>query len=126
MVFDPNNNIVIKQATLVRDSLLVVDVPGPQPAWTEFALTQNYPNPFNPTTVVSYQLPVASDVKLAVYDLLGREVMVVVDERKAAGRHEVRLDARPGGQGAGLSSGVYIYRLTAGQYVESRKMVLMK
>jgi N-acetylneuraminic acid mutarotase len=87
---------------------------------TSFLLEQNYPNPFNPTTVVSYQLPVVSDVKLAVYDLLGREVTVLVDEKKPAGRYEFRFDA------TGLSSGVYVYRLTTGEYVESRRMVLIR
>jgi hypothetical protein len=87
---------------------------------TEFALSQNYPNPFNPATIVRYQLPGVSDVRLVVYDLLGREVAVLQQERATAGRHEVTFD------GARLSSGVYICRLTAGKYVESRKMILMK
>ena len=87
---------------------------------TEYSLGQNYPNPFNPTTVVSSQLPVASNVRLVIYDLLGREVSVLVNERRAAGSYEDVFDASE------LSSGVYIYRLTAGQYVESRKMILMR
>ncbi len=85
-----------------------------------FALEQNYPNPFNPTTGVRFQVPEVSDVKLVVYDILGREVAVLVNERKSAGTYEARFDA------SGLSSGVYIYRLTAGMYVQSRKMVLLK
>jgi hypothetical protein len=85
-----------------------------------FALGQNYPNPFNPTTVVSYQLPVASLVQLSVYDLLGREVTVLVHERKAAGSHNEQFDA------SGLASGVYFYRLTAGNFVQTRKMVVVK
>jgi hypothetical protein len=85
-----------------------------------FGLEQNYPNPFNPSTGIRYQVPGASDVKLSVFDLLGREVAVLVNERKAPGRYEVRFD------GSELSSGVYFYRLTAGAFAESRKMVLMK
>jgi hypothetical protein len=85
-----------------------------------YALFQNYPNPFNPTTVLSFQLPVASHVRLAVYDLLGREVAVLIDEDKGAGSYEVAFDAR------GLAGGMYIYRLTAGSFVQSMKMVLMK
>lgn len=92
---------------------------------TVFALSQNFPNPFNPTTVVSYQLPVASHVQLAVYDLLGREVAVLVNEYQAAGSYNVKFSAS-GGDGAGLPSGVYYYRLTAGQYAESRRMLLLK
>ncbi len=85
-----------------------------------FALQQNYPNPFNPRTVISSQLSVVSNVKLAIYDVLGREVMVLVNERRAAGAYEDTFDA------SGLASGVYIYRLTAGSFVAARKMVLMK
>jgi hypothetical protein len=85
-----------------------------------FSLAQNFPNPFNPTTIVRYQVPVATDARLVVYDLLGREVAVLVDEPKAPGRYEVRFD------GTGLASGVYFYTLTGGGYVESKKLVLMK
>ena len=94
------------------------DVSGAPPM--EFALRQNYPNPFNPTTVVSYDLSAVSEVKLVVYDILGREVVILVNEKQEPGRYNVRLD------GSGLSSGVYVYRLTTGQYVESRRMVLLK
>jgi hypothetical protein len=65
-------------------------------------------------------LPAVSEVRLVVYDLPGREVAVLVNERKPAGRYEVKVD------GGGLSGGVYLYRLTAGNYVQTRKMVLMK
>ncbi len=84
------------------------------------ALEQNYPNPFNPRTGVRFQVSVVSHVRLVVYDLLGREVGVLVDEVKPVGTYEASFDA------AGLPSGLYVYRLTAGQYSESRKMVLMK
>ena len=85
-----------------------------------FALRQNYPNPFNPTTVVSYELPQASEVKLVVYDVLGREVAVLVNERKLPGRYTVKFDA------TGVASGVYFYRLQAGSFVEVRKLVVLK
>jgi photosystem II stability/assembly factor-like uncharacterized protein len=86
----------------------------------EFVLGQNYPNPFNPTTVVRYQLPAASDVKLVVYDLLGRDVAVLVNEPKAPGSYEVRFDGR------GLASGVYLYTLTAGGFLQTRKLLLLR
>ncbi len=84
------------------------------------ALEQNYPNPFNPKTGIRFEVLGVSNVKIAVYDLLGREVAVLVNEKKAPGNYEVSFD------GSGLSSGVYFYRLTAGQFVETRKMILMK
>jgi hypothetical protein len=85
-----------------------------------FALDQNYPNPFNPTTVARSQLPTASHVTLVVYDLLGREVAVLANERRVAGYYQDTYDA------TGLASGVYICRLTAGTFVKSIKMLLMK
>ena len=85
-----------------------------------FELGQNYPNPFNPSTVISYQLPVASEVSLKVYDMLGREVATLVSGRQEAGRYSVSFNA------ASLSSGVYFYRLQAGAFVETKKMMLVK
>jgi hypothetical protein len=87
---------------------------------SEYSLSEAYPNPFNPTTAISYQLSAVSDVKLVVYDLLGREVATLVNERKAPGKYEATFDA------SRLASGVYIYRLSAGPFVESRKLVFMK
>ena len=101
-------------------------LPGPAVA-DGFALYQNYPNPFNPTTTIRYivggvrdQASGVSNVRLSVYDLLGREVAVVVDERQTPGEHEVRVDGRS------LASGMYFYRLTAGNYSAVRKMTIIK
>lgn len=92
-----------------------------------YALWQNYPNPFNPTTVISYQLPAVSDVRLVVYDILGREVSVLVNERQNPGRYELRFDARlSGGQASGLSSGVYFYRLQAGDFAQTKRLMVLK
>jgi hypothetical protein len=85
-----------------------------------FALMQNYPNPFNPSTTFRYALPKSSEVRLSVYDILGREVPVLVNERRDAGVHEVKFDA------SSLSSGVYFYRIQAGTYVETRKLLVLK
>jgi hypothetical protein len=87
---------------------------------TAYALQQNYPNPFNPNTTIEYELPKSSMVKLIVYDLLGREVSVLVNERRDAGVHEVNFD------GSNLASGVYLCRLTAGDFVQSRKLAILK
>ncbi len=85
-----------------------------------FVLEQNYPNPFNPTTVVSYSLPSASEVKLEVFDVLGKKVATLVNQRQAAGSYSESFNA------ANLSSGVYFYRLQAGGFVSSKKMMLVK
>ena len=85
-----------------------------------FALSQNYPNPFNPITVISYQLQVQSDVRLVVFDLLGREVATLVNEKKEAGNYTATFN------GANLTSGVYFYKLTAGNFSEIKKMTLIK
>lgn len=85
-----------------------------------FNLFQNFPNPFNPSTLINYQLPVSSHVVLNVYDALGREVKALVNERQKAGYHEVKFD------GTRFSSGVYIYRLSAGNFVSVKKMLMVK
>jgi hypothetical protein len=86
----------------------------------EFNLAQNYPNPFNPSTTIKFELPRASRVALTVYDVLGRQVSVLVNERRNAGVYEVKFD------GSELASGVYFYRIQAGDYVATKKLVLMK
>jgi len=86
----------------------------------EFALRQNYPNPFNPITKIWYELPNHTKVSLKVYDLLGREVAVLVDEEKQAGRYEVDWEPRE------ISSGVYFYRLQASEFVQTRRLILLK
>ena len=87
---------------------------------TKFALYQNYPNPFNPTTKIRYQLPKESKVIIKIYDIRGAEVITLLNEEKEAGIYEVIFNAR------NYSSGVYFYRLQAGNFVETKKMVLMK
>lgn len=85
-----------------------------------FGLNQNYPNPFNPTTVIKYQLPVNSRVSLRVFDVLGREVAKLVDGRMVAGYHQVTFNA------SHLASGIYIYRLSTGNSVLTKKLTLIK
>jgi len=85
-----------------------------------FSLSQNYPNPFNPSTIISYQLPTNSLVTLKVYDILGRDIKTIINERQTGGPHSVTFDA------SNLASGVYFYRLQAGEFVQTRKLVLMK
>ena len=85
-----------------------------------FVLLHNYPNPFNPSTTISYSLPVKSQVDLVIYNTLGESITQLVNEEKEAGKHSVEFNA------TSLPSGVYFYRLQAGSFVETKKMVLMK
>jgi photosystem II stability/assembly factor-like uncharacterized protein len=87
---------------------------------TEFKLFQNYPNPFNPSTTIRYQLPQEAFVTLKLYNILGQEVAALVDEEKDAGSYQVQFDGRV------FSSGVYFYRLRAGEFVETKKLLLLK
>jgi len=86
----------------------------------EFGLEQNYPNPFNPATTIKYLIPQLSNVVIKVIDILGNEIATLVNEEKPAGSYEVEFNA------TGLPSGIYFYRLQAGSFVETKKMVLMK
>ncbi len=87
----------------------------------EFSLSQNYPNPFNPSTIIEFSLPNDSDVKLKVYNLLGQEVVSLIDGEMKAGYHKVKFDAT-----SGLASGVYLYKIHAGEYSAVKKLMLLK
>ncbi|MEW5796694.1 MAG: FG-GAP-like repeat-containing protein [Candidatus Zixiibacteriota bacterium] len=94
------------------------DVRSPLPS--TFALAQNYPNPFNPATEITFALPVAADVRLDIFNVLGQKVATLIEQRLEAGEHRALWDA------SDQPSGVYLYRLTAGEFVESKKMLLLK
>jgi len=85
-----------------------------------FRLSQNYPNPFNPSTTIRYELPIASDVRLEVFDVLGKKVATLVSGRQSAGEQRAVFNAN------GLASGVYFYRLKTGSFIETKKMLLLK
>ncbi len=108
----------LKIFSVILNPTSVGDNPNGTPE--TFQLLQNYPNPFNPTTVISYRLPIVSNVRLVVYDLLGREVSVLVNERKSSGSHEVKFD------GSGLASGIYFYRFQAGDFLQTKRLVVLK
>jgi predicted outer membrane repeat protein len=91
----------------------------------EFILSQNYPNPFNPSTTISWQSPAGSHQVLKVFDVLGNEVATLVNEYKPAGSYEVEFNIQSG-EGRDLTSGVYFYQLKAGEYVETKKLILLK
>jgi hypothetical protein len=96
----------------------------------EFSLYQNYPNPFNPSTTIRYSIPISSFVTLKIYDMLGNDVATLVNEQKLTGRYEVNFSTTGGISSSGniynLPSGIYFYRLQAGSFTETKKMILLK
>lgn len=111
-----NNNIPVKLNT---NNLTGINN-GKNSPEKEFVLQQNYPNPFNPTTAISYQISKPGFVTLKVYDMLGKEIATLVNEEKPTGSYSVKFDA------SNLPSGVYVYRLSAGNFIKNQKMILAK
>jgi hypothetical protein len=87
---------------------------------TSYSLSQNYPNPFNPSTTIRYEIPKSGFVKLAVYDALGRELEMLVNEKQSAGTYEVNFNAFQ------IPSGIYFYKLTTDNFNDVKRMVLLK
>ena len=117
-----SNDTVTPQFT-IPVGLLVTDVTGIIPGDElpkEFALKQNYPNPFNPVTTISYELSQSGDVSLVIYNLIGQEIAILIREVQQAGNYTIRWDA------SNVASGIYFYRIQAGDFVRTRKMVLLK
>jgi len=104
----------------ITDTTNVVNVYSESTIINSFSLYQNYPNPFNPSTMIKYQIPDAGFVTLKVYDVLGNEVALLINEQKQAGRYEISFDA------SYFSSGVYIYKITVNDFASAKKMILMK
>jgi|WetSurMetagenome_2_1015567.scaffolds.fasta_scaffold20476_2 hypothetical protein len=115
---NPTNEFYIDDYVL--DNLPPVSVDQENTTPVEFSLSQNYPNPFNPATSIEYAIGSRQFVTLKVCDLLGEEVATLVNEEQPAGKYEVEFD------GSGLSSGIYIYKIAAGNFVETKKMILLK
>lgn len=105
-----NKNGVVLSNDVVKDN----EIPE------EYFLSQNYPNPLNPTTVINYEIPETGNVSLVIFDILGREVETLINEEKPAGRYEIRFD------GTRLASGVYFYQLKAGNFISTKKLILLK
>ena len=108
-----------------NSTILKYDIPtGIIKIWeiiTDYKLNQNYPNPFNPNTNISFAIPKKSNVNLTVYDINGRELSkLIINELKAPGRYEIEFD------GSKYSSGIYFYKISAGEYTRIKKMVLLK
>ncbi len=109
----------------VIDNVMDVDDETDDALPNTFALSQNYPNPFNPETRISYALPTAASVEITVYNVAGQKVRTLVDGHRPAGYHETVWDGR-NASGNTVSSGIYFYRIIAGEFTQSRKMMLLK
>lgn len=125
--FDVNRNTPINRKDTIdfmitsSDGIMMImtfifSYTGPK----EFKLEQNFPNPFNPTTTIQYQLPTDSKITLKVYDILGSEVITLVNEEQEAGYKEIKFNA------GNIASGIYIYRLHSGDFVSVKKMMVVK
>lgn len=119
VLVDIGNNGTIDDTLYINNTVDVEDR-GSLLSPDSYNLTQNYPNPFNPVTTIQYSIPQRSNVTLKVYDIIGNEVATLVNEEKERGVFSVRFDA------SNLASGIYFYRLQAGSFVETKKMILLK
>ncbi len=116
LVSDINHNVIVPT---INAALKETNLPH------QYSLDQNYPNPFNPTTEIQFALPVATDVKLEVFNIVGQKVVTLLEEFREAGRHSITWSGT-NSRGDPVASGVYLYRLTAGDFVQTRKMMLLK
>jgi aminopeptidase N len=115
LVFDPLANIVLKTGNTI-----LVSVEDDKQLPSEFSLEQNYPNPFNPSTTIKFTLPEKEFVTLKIYDVMGNEVVVLLNEEKSEGSHSIDFNAGK------LASGTYYYKLQSGNNIETHKMILLK
>ena len=104
----------------VRGVASAIEDMAPGVAPHTYSLSQNYPNPFNPLTQIEFSIKEAGNVKLTIYDILGREVQILVNEEMAAGSYKTQFDA------ANLASGIYFYRIESGKFNSLKKMMLLK
>jgi hypothetical protein len=118
-IHDPKFTVTLLQETY-KQLGGVVDVEGEEEIPREYSLFQNYPNPFNPTTNIRFSLPTSSNVKITIYDAVGKEVSILVNNSLSAGTHTIEWNAR------NLASGIYFYRIEAGNFVKANKMMLLK
>jgi hypothetical protein len=119
---DARKHTLFGDPALILKNRIVADVPSGPGIPTGFTLNQNYPNPFNPETNISFDLPGSTFVTLKVFNLIGQEVATLVNGQLPAGTHNYRV----GSDKFGLTSGVYFYRISAGDFVQTRKMVLLR
>jgi len=102
------------------DSIFITDILADYQVPTEYSLSQNFPNPFNPITNINYSVPMRNNVELVIFNTLGEKIRILVNEVKNAGNYNVTFDA------SNLPSGVYFYRISAGEFIQTKKLLLLK
>ena len=117
---DYPDRVPANQSSITITPTPITAIAPPESAPSEYALRQNYPNPFNPTTTIPFSLPSRSFVTLKIFDVMGRDVARIVSEEMPAGSYLKQWNA------SGLSSGMYFYRLQAGRYAETKRLVLLR
>jgi hypothetical protein len=115
-----NERIKAGEEVTISNSLISKLIVSADVIPVNYALEQNYPNPFNPVTTINYSLPKDGLVKLVIYNAIGEEVATLVNEQKEAGRYELQFNS------SGLASGIYLYRIKAGEFIQTKKMILLK
>ncbi|MBK8552643.1 MAG: T9SS type A sorting domain-containing protein [Ignavibacteria bacterium] len=115
-----DNILAVKTDSLCNAPIIVNVDNNNQLTPEEFVLYQNYPNPFNPVTTITYSIPISGIVKIKIYDITGREIRLLVNEAKDAGAYEIQFD------GSNLASGIYFYKLEAGSFISTKRMILIK
>lgn len=118
-IHNPAFTVSILKAAIVEVGGTITSV-GNEKLPQVYSLSQNYPNPFNPSTLITFTLPQEGETTLKIYDIVGREVLTLLNEKKSAGIYKYQFNAR------GLASGVYIYRLISGDFIQAKKMILLK
>lgn len=118
--YSPQNKEITYDFVPLADLVTAIGPEASKPSEKRFVLRQNYPNPFNPSTIISYRLLQAAYVKLNIYNILGQKIETLVNEHQLAGKHHVNFNA------GSLPGGVYLYRLQAGSYVKTKKLILLK
>jgi len=118
------NPVVVRMITGINTPSEITEIGGKK--LQSFRLEQNYPNPFNPSTIISYSLPQASEINIIIYNMLGQKIRSLVGKiKQAAGTHTTQWDGRDDA-GKQVASGIYIYRMRAGDFVQSRKLMLLR
>ncbi len=122
-VLDENENSTTDSLRVIVYPVTSIEIGKQKNIPQEFSLYQNYPNPFNPSTTIEFALPKASEVTLQIFNILGEEVVTLVSDRLNAGKYKVKWNVYLQGE---MASGVYLYRLKAGDFVKTCKMLLIQ